>query len=139
MHMQGEPATMNEAPRYKHCALEIYDWLARRLEAVARAGLPGDRVLVDPGLCFGKHEPHNLDLLRHLAMFHGLGCPLLLGASRKGWTTELEEGWPAKERLPASLAAAQWGLERGVACLRVHDVAEARQALRAWHALSDSF
>jgi dihydropteroate synthase len=138
MHMAGEPGIMNLAPSYDQCALEVFDWLAARIAACEAAGIARERVIVDPGLCFGKSEPHNLDLMRHLAMFHGLGCPLLLGASRKGWTAELEETWPAGERLAASLAAAQWGLDRGVQLLRVHNVAAHRQLLAAWFALSGS-
>ena len=112
MHMAGEPATMNLAPSYEQCALEVFDWLAARVAACEAAGIARDRIIVDPGLCFAKHEPHNLDVLRHLALFHGLGCPILLGASRKGWTAAIEPEWPAGERLPASLAAAQWALDR---------------------------
>lgn len=135
MHMAGEPATMNRAPRYEACALEVFDWLAARVAACEAAGIARQRIVVDPGLCFAKHEPHDLDVLRHLALYHGLGCPVLLGASRKGWTAELERRWPAAERLAASLAAAQWALDRGVQLLRVHDVAAHRQLLLAWAAL----
>ena len=94
-----------------------------------------DRLILDPGLCFAKHEPHNLDLLRHLTLYHGLGVPLLLGASRKGWTTAIHERWRPRDRLPASLAAAQWGLSQGVQLFSVHDVAEHHQLLQAWTAL----
>jgi dihydropteroate synthase len=136
MHMAGEPATMNEAPRYEACALEVFDWLAARVAAGEAAGIARERIVVDPGLCFAKHEPHNLDVLRQLALYHGLGCPVLLGASRKGWTAELDREWPAGARLAASLAAAQWALDRGVQVLRVHDVAAHRQLLAAWRALN---
>lgn len=137
MHMAGEPATMNLAPSYEQCALEVFDWLATRITACTAAGLDRGRVIVDPGLCFGKHEPDNLDLLRNLALFHGLGCPVMLGASRKGWTAAIEHGWPSGERLPATLAAAQWALAQGIQLLRVHDVAAHRQLLTAWTALAD--
>ncbi len=137
MHLAGEPATMNVAPSYEQCALEVFDWLARRIAACTAAGIAPERLIVDPGLCFGKHEPDNLDLLRNLALFHGLGCPVLLGASRKGWTAALETGWPASGRLPATLAAAQWALGQGVQLLRVHDVAAHAQLLTAWRALAD--
>ena len=99
MHMAGEPATMNDAPRYEQCALEVFDWLATRVAACEAAGIDRERIMVDPGLCFAKHEPHNLDVLRHLTLYHGLGCPVLLGASRKGWTARLDREWPARERL----------------------------------------
>ena len=136
MHMAGEPATMNDAPRYEQCALEVLDWLAARVAACEAAGIARERIVVDPGLCFAKHEPHNLDLLHQLALLHGLGCPVMLGASRKGWTAAIDREWPAGERLAASLAAAQWGLERGVQLYRVHDVPAHRQLLAAWRALS---
>ena len=136
MHMAGEPATMNDAPRYEQCALEVFDWLVTRVAACEAAGINRERILVDPGLCFAKHESHNLDVLRHLTLYHGLGCPVLLGASRKGWTARLDREWPARERLPASLAAAQWALDRGVQVLRVHDVVAHRQLLVAWRALN---
>ena len=136
MHMAGEPATMNDAPRYEQCALEVFDWMVTRVAACEAAGINRERILVDPGLCFAKHESHNLDVLRHLTLYHGLGCPVLLGASRKGWTARLDREWPARERLPASLAAAHWALDRGVQVLRVHDVAAHRQLLVAWRALN---
>ncbi|MFZ1425205.1 MAG: dihydropteroate synthase [Geminicoccaceae bacterium] len=137
MHMAGEPATMNLAPSYEQCALEVFDWLAKRVAACSAAGVNRSRLIVDPGLCFGKHEPDNLDLMHHFALFHGLGCPVMLGASRKGWTAAIEDGWPSGERLPATLAAAQWALAQGIQLLRVHDVAAHRQLLTAWTALAD--
>ncbi len=136
MHMRGEPATMNEAPSYGHAALEVYDELEERICAAEAAGIARNHLIVDPGLCFAKHEPHNLDVLRHLALYHGLGCPLLLGVSRKGWTTVIHERWRPGQRLPATLAAAFWALQHGVHVLRVHDVDAHRQLLEAWRGLS---
>lgn len=136
MHMQGEPATMNLAPAYRHCALEVFDHLEARIAACVAAGIARERLVVDPGLCFGKDEPHNLDLLRHLALLHGLGCPVLLGVSRKGFTAAIETGWPPKARLPSTLAATMQALIQGIQLFRVHDVAEHRQFLAAWAALS---
>ncbi|MGH6945510.1 MAG: dihydropteroate synthase, partial [Geminicoccaceae bacterium] len=136
MHMQGEPSTMQRRPTYAHVALDVLDWLEARIEACERAGISRARLIVDPGICFGKTEAHNLELLRALALFHGLGCPLLLGVSRKGWTGWIEERYQPEERLPSSLAAAQWGCARGVQIVRVHDVAETRQAVDAWWALA---
>ena len=136
MHMAGEPATMNDAPRYEACALEVFDWLAARVAACEAAGVARERIIVDPGLCFAKHEPHNLDVLRHLALYHGLGCPVLLGASRKGWTAGLD-----RNGRRANASRPRWRrhngrLDRGVQVLRVHDVAAHRQLLAAWQALS---
>jgi dihydropteroate synthase len=135
MHSRGEPATMNVAPSYEHAALEVYDELEARVAAAGDAGIARERIVIDPGLCFAKHEPHNLDVLRHLALYHGLGCPLLLGASRKGWTAAIHERWRPTERLPATLAAGFWGLQQGVHCLRVHDVDAHRQLVVAWRGI----
>jgi dihydropteroate synthase len=138
MHMRGTPATMSRAPAYRACALEVMDELALRIAAAAAAGIARARLIVDPGLCFAKHEPHNLELLRDLALLHGLGCPLLIGASRKGWARWIEARHRPAERLPASLAAAQWALDRGARILRVHDVAATRQLVDAWATLAGS-
>jgi dihydropteroate synthase len=132
MHMRGLPATMNQAPSYRQCALEVFDELEARILKAEAAGIPRQRLILDPGLCFAKHEPHNLDVLRNLTLYHGLGCPLMVGLSRKGWAAWIQERHRPKERLFASLAAAQWALERGAALLRVHDVAATRQMLDAW-------
>jgi len=135
MHMQGEPQTMQVNPTYESPALDIYRYLGRRLAACAAAGIAPDRVVVDPGIGFGKTLAHNLELLEQLALFQGLGCGVLLGASRKSFIAKV---WPAaggpKERLPGSLAAALFGLQRGVQVLRVHDVAETAQAVAVWQA-----
>jgi len=138
MHMRGEPATMNLAPSYTHAALEVFDELEARVLAAEAAGVSRERIVVDPGLCFAKHEPHNLDVLRHLALYHGLCCPLLVGVSRKGWTAAIHERWRPAERLPATLAAGFWALQHGARCLRVHDVGAHRQLLVAFEALAGS-
>ncbi|WP_420346935.1 dihydropteroate synthase [Pelagibius sp.] len=136
MHMQGDPQSMQQAPRYDHVALDIYDYLAARLEACTAAGIAADQVVVDPGIGFGKTVTHNLQLLEQIALFQGLGCPVLLGASRKSFIGKLSRGEPAKARLPGSLAAVLFALQRGVQLLRVHDVAETRQAIDVWRAMT---
>ncbi len=136
MHMQGDPQTMQQAPRYGHVALDIYDYLAARLEACAAAGIAAGQVVVDPGIGFGKTVTHNLQLLEQIALFQGLGCPVLLGASRKSFIGKLSRGEPAKARLPGSLAAVLFALQRGVQIIRVHDVAETRQAVDVWQAMT---
>ncbi|WP_299615953.1 dihydropteroate synthase [Pelagibius sp.] len=135
MHMQGEPRTMQQDPRYRHVALDIYDYLAERLEACAAAGIALERLVVDPGIGFGKTVAHNLQLLEQIAVFHGLGCPVLLGASRKSFIARLSHGEAPKDRLPGSLAAVLFALQRGVQILRVHDVAETAQAVAVWQAM----
>jgi dihydropteroate synthase len=139
MHMQGRPQTMQVNPTYDSAALDIYGSLAERLQACAAAGIEPARVVVDPGIGFGKTLDHNLQLLEQLALFQGLGCAVLLGASRKSFIAKLapqgEGASPApKQRLAGSLAAALFGLQRGVQILRVHDVPETVQAVAVWQA-----
>jgi dihydropteroate synthase len=135
MHMLGEPGTMQQAPAYDDVALDIYDFLEARIAACAAAGLPRERLIVDPGIGFGKTVGHNLALLRELAVFHGLGCPLLVGASRKRFLGSLSRDEPPKERLAGSIAAALAAAGQGAHILRVHDVAETAQALAVAQAI----
>ena len=128
MHMAGDPRTMQDDPRYDDAALDVLDFLESRVAACERAGVARERIAVDPGIGFGKRDAHNLALLARLALFHGTGCAVLLGASRKSFIGRLAGGDPP-ERLGGSLAAALWAAGQGVQILRVHDVAETRQAL----------
>ena len=137
MHMQGEPQTMQANPSYDSAALDIYRYLAGRIEACAAAGIDPARVVVDPGIGFGKTLAHNLQLFEQLALFQGLGCAVLLGPSRKSFISKLyPRATGPKQRLGGSLAAALFGLQRGVQILRVHDVAETCQAVALWQAAS---
>ena len=135
MHMQGTPATMQQAPRYDDVVQEVYDYLARRLEAALAAGIARERLVVDPGFGFGKTLEHNLALLRQLDRFKALGVTLLVGLSRKSMLGAIT-GRPVGERLNASVAAAMLAAQRGAAILRVHDVAATRDALKLLEALS---
>ncbi|MEE8505320.1 MAG: dihydropteroate synthase [Kiloniellales bacterium] len=136
MHMQGDPRTMQEDPIYSDAALDVYDILADRVAACEAAGIPRARIAVDPGVGFGKNVGHNLQILDQMAVYQGLGCPVLLGVSRKSFIGRLSHGEPPKARLPGSLAAALCGLERGVQILRAHDVPETLQAVTVWHAIN---
>ncbi|MDK9721439.1 MAG: dihydropteroate synthase [Rhodospirillales bacterium] len=135
MHMQGEPGSMQAEPHYDDCLAEVYDWLADRLALCEAEGIPRARIAIDPGIGFGKSLEHNLALLKGLRKFHELGCPLLLGASRKSFIAHLCGGIPSDDRLPGSLAAALWGASQGAHILRVHDVAATAQALTIWSRL----
>ena len=134
-HMQGTPETMQQRPRYDDASLDVFDALAARVDAAEAAGIPRARIVVDPGIGFGKSARHNLEILRDLALFHGLGCPLLVGASRKSFIGRLSAGETPKARLPGSLAAGLHALGEGAHILRVHDVAETRQALAIWRGI----
>lgn len=132
MHAQGSPETMQDAPRYDDVLLDIYDWLAARIAVCVAAGIDRRRIIVDPGIGFGKGLAHNLALLRGLALFHGLGVPVLLGASRKALIGRLAGEVAPGDRLPGSLALALHAAAQGVQLVRVHDVAETAQALAVW-------
>lgn len=134
MHKRGEPATMQQDPVYDCAPLDVYDYLEARLSAVGAAGMAPDNVVLDPGFGFGKTVTHNMEIMARLSMFHGLGAPLLLGASRKSTIAKLSRGESADQRLPGSLALGLVGLGQGVQLLRVHDVAETAQALAIWRA-----
>jgi dihydropteroate synthase len=138
MHAQGDPRTMQLDPRYDDVVLDVYDWLEARIAACEAAGIARERIGVDPGIGFGKAVDHNLALLGSLSIFHGLGCPVLLGASRKSFIGRLSGGAPADRRLPGSVAAALLGAAQGVQILRVHDVAATRQALAVWEGASEA-
>jgi len=134
MHAQGDPRTMQLDPRYDDVVLDVYDWLEGRIAVCEAAGIARERIVVDPGIGFGKTLDHNLALLASLSIFHGLGCPILLGASRKSFIGRLSGGAPADRRMPGSVAAALVGAAQGAQLLRVHDVAATRQALAVWEA-----
>lgn len=128
MHMQGTPATMQEAPAYTDVVAEVRDFLAARLAACAAAGIDLERITVDPGIGFGKTLDHNVALLRAIPQLAALGRPVLVGMSRKGMIGTLT-GRPIAERTPGSVTAAVLAAQRGARLLRVHDVAATRDAL----------
>ncbi|MEO0484582.1 MAG: dihydropteroate synthase [Pseudomonadota bacterium] len=135
MHAKGDPKTMQQDPRYDDVLLDVYDALAAQIAVARAAGVAMSQIVVDPGIGFGKTLDHNLALLRGLALFHSLGCPILLGASRKRFIGTLTGVNTAAERIAGSVAAALAGVAQGVQILRVHDVKETREALKIWGAV----
>lgn len=133
MHMQGEPSTMQRDPRYHDVVREVRDFLAGRVDAALRAGIPRERILIDPGFGFGKNLDHNLTLLRNLDKLADVGVPILVGLSRKSMIVRILGDEP-KSRVPASIALALAACSRGAAIVRVHDVPETVQAMRVWQA-----
>ena len=129
MHMQGEPRTMQEDPRYENVVGEVADFLQRRITACEQAGVGRERLLLDPGFGFGKTVAHNLYLLERLNVLTRLGLPLVVGLSRKSMIARLL-GLEPGERLPASIALAVLAVERGARLVRSHDVAATWQALQ---------
>ena len=138
MHHQGDPQTMQDAPRYSDVLVEVFDWLEERIAAAEEAGIARSKILVDPGIGFGKTVAHNLELINGLALFHGLGCGVVIGASRKRMIGALAGEAPADQRLPGSLALALKAVDQGAQIARVHDVAETVQALKVWRGLRDA-
>jgi dihydropteroate synthase len=138
MHHQGSPETMQEAPSYPRGALvEVFLWLEDRIAAALDAGISRDRIIIDPGIGFGKTVAHNLELMNGLAAFHAHGCPLLVGASRKRTIGALHNEAPADQRIGGSITLAIKAAEQGAQLIRAHDVFETIQALRVWRGLRD--
>jgi dihydropteroate synthase len=136
MHSQGTPDIMQDDPRYGDALLDVYDMLEDRVAAAVAMGLPRAAIVVDPGIGFGKTDAHILAILRRIGLFHGLGCAIVLGVSRKSFIGRLDGGTPSDARLAGTLAVTLAGLGQGVQINRVHDVAEAAQAIRLWSAVT---
>lgn len=133
MHMRGDPATMQQRPAYDDVVAEVSDFLRERLQAVMARGVAAERIVLDPGIGFGKSVDHNLELMRRQRELLGLGYPLLLGWSRKSTLGALT-GRPVEDRLAASVAAALASVQLGARIVRVHDVAATVDALKVWGA-----
>lgn len=136
MHAQGDPATMQDNPRYDDVTAEVYDHLAARIAVACAAGIALDRIIIDPGIGFGKTLQHNVTLLRRIAVYHDLGLPILLGASRKRFIGTIAGARAAQDRLGGSVAVALHGAFQGVQILRVHDTRDTRQAISLQMALN---
>ena len=134
MHALGDPATMQQDPRYDDVLLDVYDFLERQIQLLEAAGIPRARIIADPGIGFGKTRQHNLTLLARLSLFHGLGVPILLGASRKRFIGTIGNAPEATDRAPGSIGVALAALTHGIQMLRVHDVPETIQAVALWRA-----
>lgn len=137
MHHQGAPEVMQDDPHYSDVLIEVYQWLEERIAAAGQAGIDRRLILVDPGFGFGKNVGHNLALMNGLALFHSLGCALVVGASRKRTIGALSGEAPADRRLGGSIAFALKAVEQGAQIVRVHDAFETIQALRVWRGLRD--
>ena len=136
MHMRGEPATMQQAPRYDDVVEEVCAFWRARIQAATAAGVAHDKIWLDPRIGFGKRLEHNLALLGALDRLVGLGCPVLLGVSRKRTVMAIDPtADEPHDRLGGSLAMALQGAAQGVAAVRVHDVRETVQALKVWAAI----
>ena len=129
MHMQGEPRTMQNEPKYTDVVADVTQFLAQRVQQCIAAGVAGDLIIIDPGFGFGKTPAHNIELLANLRQLLDVGPPVLIGVSRKA-TLGAITGRDVRSRLAASLAAAVLAVNAGASIVRVHDVAETVDALR---------
>ncbi len=129
MHAQGDPETMQNNPRYDDVLLDVYDFLSERINAAVATGIPRSHIMVDPGIGFGKTIHHNLTMLRDISLFHALGCPILLGASRKKFIGVISGAQSAKDRVYGSVSVALDAVAQGVQMVRVHDIQATKQAL----------
>ncbi|MBE7637963.1 dihydropteroate synthase [Sneathiella sp. P13V-1] len=136
MHSSADPKVMQDNPTYDHVLFDVIDYLRDRKEACLQVGIRTENIILDPGIGFGKTVEHNLTLLKGLRFFHGLGCDILLGLSRKAFIGKLDRIGPAEERVAGSLAGLLYGLKAGVQMYRVHDVAESRQAIAVWQGIA---
>lgn len=134
MHMQGEPRTMQENPQYVDVVSDIINFLQERMEAAAAAGISEERLIIDPGIGFGKLLQHNLEILRRLGELRSLGRPLLIGPSRKSFIGQLT-GAPADGRLSGTIASTVLGIIKGADLVRVHDVGEVKRAIKVADAI----
>ena len=137
MHMRGEPGEMQQDPVYTDVVVEVRDFLRARWQALAAAGIADERIVLDPGIGFGKTVAHNLALMKHQDALRALGRPLLAGWSRKSTLGALT-GRPVGDRVAASVAAALMAVERGARIVRVHDVAATVDALKVWRAVDEA-
>lgn len=134
MHIQGTPQTMQDHPSYENVVADICEYFQERLDSLAEAGIAAERVVLDPGIGFGKTAQHNLEIMTRIGDFRALGCPVLVGHSRKGFLKSLL-GRPVDERLSGTIGVSVALAMQHTDIIRVHDVRAVRDALTAWHVL----
>ena len=136
MHSQGLPENMQNKPHYDEILLDIYDYFEEKITEAQSKGIPREKIVIDPGLGFGKKLHHNLEIINKISLFLGLGLPVMIGISRKSFIGEIISEREPSERLIGSVAAMLTTLNRGVNIVRVHDVKEAADAIKVWNTLN---
>ncbi len=134
-HIQGNPLTMQKNPKYNNVLLDIYDYFEKRIKYIRLKGIKHNKIIIDPGIGFGKNLKHNITLISKISLFHSLGFPILLGMSRKRFIKDISEKNDSKERIGGSVASALFALMQGVQILRVHDVNEIVQGIKIFKEL----
>jgi dihydropteroate synthase len=138
MHAPSQGSDPHKGGDYEDVVLDVFDWLEARVDAVEAAGISRDKILVDPGIGFGKSLAENLAIINNLSIYHGLGCPILFGASRKRMIGALSNEATVEQRLGGSIFLAMKAVEQGAQIIRVHDAAESVQAIQVWRGLRDA-
>ncbi len=137
MHAQGTPEVMQKNPSYGNVVQEVHAYLKSRIETATAAGIARDKIIIDPGIGFGKTLDHNLSLIRNLSAFHDLGCPVLLGVSRKNFIGVITDVQDPADRVIGSVTVALTAFSQGVQIIRAHDIKPHAEALAMWRALRD--
>ena len=136
MHSRGIPENMQNMPYYDDILLDIYDYFEEKIAEAQSKGIPREKIVIDPGIGFGKKFHHNLKIINKISLFLGLGLPVMIGVSRKSFIGEIISEREPSERLIGSVAAMLTTLNRGVNIVRVHDVKEAADAIKVWNTLN---
>ena len=135
-HSQGTPDIMQNNPKYRNVLLDIYDYFENKIEQLKKKNYLIQNIIIDPGIGFGKNLDHNLNLISNIGLFHSLGCPIMLGPSRKSFIGKVMKNKDSKNRLGGTLSAIITGYNQGVQCFRVHDIKEVHEALKVQEALN---
>lgn len=135
-HSQGTPDIMQNNPKYRNVLLDIYDYFENKIQQLKNKNYLIRNIIIDPGIGFGKNLDHNLNLISNIGLFHGLGCPIMLGPSRKSFIGKVMKNKDSKNRLGGTLSAIITGYNQGVQCFRVHDIKEVHEALKVQEALN---
>lgn len=138
MHAPSQGSDPHHGGGYEDVVTDVFDWLEARIDAVEAAGIPRDKILVDPGIGFGKSLADNLAIINNLSIYHALGCAILFGASRKRMIGALSNEAAVEQRLGGSIFLAMKAVEQGAQIVRVHDAAETVQAVQVWRGLRDA-
>ena len=134
-HTQDNPTTMQKNPKYKNVVLDIYDFFDEKIKYIRSKGIKHNNIILDPGIGFGKNLKHNITLMRNISIFHSLGFPVMLGASRKRFIRDLSGVNDSKERLGGTISSSLYAMMQGVQILRVHDVNEVNQSIKIFNSL----
>ena len=133
--MQGTPNTMQKNPKYQNVLLDIYDFFEKKITYLRKEGIKHNRIILDPGIGFGKNLKHNMTLIHNISIFHSLGFPILVGNSRKSFIKKLSGKNDSKSRIGGTVASSIYLMMQGVQILRVHDVNEVNQSIKVFREL----